>query len=518
MNVPSANKDKKYQWDQILVPGELKSNPLRDEGSDARLNIATYAREVLTAQPTRRFLLAFTLCGGDMQLWEFDRLGAIGSNKFDIHKEAQRFVSIVLGFLWMDGKSLGFDPTICPDPTEEPNHPQYINIQRDGTTERFIIDKLISRTKCVSGRATTCWKAYREGDRTKPFVIKDSWQFPEHEEEGKLLRDATELKVKNIARYYAHKTVRVGDNDDDVHSNIRRGLDVSKASNYKNGHPAVVSSIGLKRPASGDGSPLPPSKRACPVLESPTKPGNPPFPNRVHRRVILADYGTPIFAASSPVALLKALKGCIDGHKSLYKAGILHRDISVNNLMINEGEEDPYRFSFLIDLDLAIRTNRAHTSGTREMAGTRPFMAIGALQGHTHTYIYDLESFFWVLFWICTHYEGSREIDQPYFKKWSFVDANELIDYKRATVTKQAFEEKVWEYFTPYYRPLIPCMLRLHKVVFPDGGTWETDDITLYENMGRILDDEAQALLARLQKEEIVGSLSCSGRSSDISS
>lgn len=35
------------------------------------------------------------------------------------------------------------------------------------------------------GRATTCWRAYREGDELqKPLVVKDSWQYPEREEEG----------------------------------------------------------------------------------------------------------------------------------------------------------------------------------------------------------------------------------------------------------------------------------------------------------------------------------------------
>ncbi|KAK1973564.1 hypothetical protein LZ30DRAFT_816533 [Colletotrichum cereale] len=49
------------------------------------------------------------------------------------------------------------------------------------------------------------------------------------------------------------------------------------------------------------------------------------------------------------------LPGCIGGHKSLYKAGILHKDISINNLMINEDDDNPSWPSFLIDLDLVIR-------------------------------------------------------------------------------------------------------------------------------------------------------------------
>ncbi|KAF3484328.1 uncharacterized protein GIQ15_03652 [Arthroderma uncinatum] len=52
------------------------------------------------------------------------------------------------------------------------------------------------------------------------------------------------------------------------------------------------------------------------------------------------DYGQPIYKASSRVALLAALEGCIEGYESLYQqAGMLQRDISPNNLIINEDKD-----------------------------------------------------------------------------------------------------------------------------------------------------------------------------------
>jgi len=93
----------------------------------------------------------------------------------------------------------------------------------------------------------------------------------------------------------------------------------------------------------------------------------------------------------------------------LYKAGFLHRDISINNLMINEDDNNPSWPSFLIDLDLAIREQREGASGAKGKTGTRAFMAIGALLGEQHSFMHDLESFFWVLFWICIHHNGPGE-------------------------------------------------------------------------------------------------------------
>lgn len=223
--------------------------------------------------------------------------------------------------------------------------------------------------------------------------------------------------------------------------------------------------------------------------QSPTKPGNDPLPNRTHRRIVLSNYGEPICKASSRAALLGALEGCIRGHESLYKAGLLHRDISINNLIINEGDENPSLSSFLIDLDFAIRINRVKALGAREITGTRAFIAIGVLMGEGHSFMDDLESFFWVLFWICIHYNGpnkSRSVKQS--KRWNVEDTGELAREKLGTVCKrQYFHDTVLAHFTPYYRPLIPWAVKLRDIVFPDNGNWEREDDTLYLRMRNIL-------------------------------
>lgn len=262
----------------------------------------------------------------------------------------------------------------------------------------------------------------------------------------------------NVARYYHHETVRVGGQIDDIQDNIRRHLDITDADRIELGTPvasptasitetsqqyrsgnSITSSLtrtssqlnaalaaskqersksqskptasisgtsqqyrsgnsiasSLKRTSTQLDAALPASKRARSSQPKPIEPSS----NRVHRRVIIRDYGKPIYKASSPSALLDALEGCIAGHESLYKAGFLHRDISINNLMINMDVNDNSSWrSFLIDLDLAIETSRSVASGAKGRTGTRAFMAIGVLLGEQHSFRHDLESFFWVLF------------------------------------------------------------------------------------------------------------------------
>ena len=102
---------------------------------------------------------------------------------------------------------------------------------------------------------------------------------------------------------------------------------------------------------------------------------------------------------------IESIADLILGHESSLDAGILHHDVSIGNIMLTENEDD----GFLIDYDLAIKVNSVRASGAPSKTGTKVFMAIGALLGEPHSFMHDLESFFWMLFWICIHYDGLSE-------------------------------------------------------------------------------------------------------------
>ncbi|KAJ2891330.1 hypothetical protein MKZ38_000561 [Zalerion maritima] len=329
----------------------------------------------------------------------------------------------------MNEEQLGFDPTIITL-----NGERYIEIERNGRI-----------------------KPHREGDAQTPLVIKDFWQYTEREEEGGLLREATGRGVSNVARYYYHETIQ------------------------------VRSTAGLKRSSSQTGASLPPSKRSCST--SPTKAASTPLPNRVHRRVVLRDYGKPIYRASSRAALLRALERCIEGHESLRKAGLLHRDISINNLIINEDNNNPSWPFFLIHLNLAIKEQQEGASGAKGKTGTRAFMVIGALLGEQHSFMHDLESFFWVLFWICIHYNGpGKDVGPTEFESWNYESDNKLVRSKKGVIDdEEDFLEMANENFTQYYQPLIPWANKLRRKVFPNGERWKRANPELYYSMKEIL-------------------------------
>ncbi|KAL2889855.1 hypothetical protein HOO65_020397 [Ceratocystis lukuohia] len=370
--------DHHYHASDFLLVGTLRCDPDADSSLATWQELSNSAREVFCHHYSRRFALGFTLCGFIMRIWLFDRAGGVSSQSFDINKDGKQFVDIMAAFILMDMVHLGFDTTMI-----HPNGQMFLDINRNGASERIVIDRAISIRNCVSGRATRCWAGHLEGYPEIPLVIKDSWQCSKQKDEGQILQKLTEKGVPHVARYYHHETVHIDGFADSTRDNVRKGLDISKAKpRHLNQEIPMVSSKyhGLEDLAveTSSGGRLQSSKAT----------------NRIHRRLIMRDYGKPIYGAGSPSLLLNALAKCIRGHEELYKAGILHRDISMGNLMIGQGGDSSCP-AFIIDFGKAIEVGRA--SNSESNVGTKPFMAIGVLLGHKHTFMHDLESFFWVL-------------------------------------------------------------------------------------------------------------------------
>ena len=96
-------------------------------------------------------------------------------------------------------------------------------------------------------------------------------------------------------------------------------------------------------------------------------------------------------------------------HRWLYeRVGILHRDVSPNNIMYRIVKSKVY--GVLTDYDLASWASSLtsdYTKTSQQRTGTPPFMAFGLLDGSDglHLYRHDVESFFYVMVIMTTQYE-----------------------------------------------------------------------------------------------------------------
>jgi serine/threonine protein kinase len=182
----------------------------------------------------------------------------------------------------------------------------------------------------------------------------------------------------------------------------------------------------------------------------------------------------------------------LSGHESLYRAGILHRDISHGNIMLSEQDGD----GFLIDLDHAIRLVEHKPSKGARKTGTGVFMAIQVLMGEHHTFKHDLESFFWVLFWLGIHWDGPNRKRRTgtVFSKWNTMTTRDLAIAKMGEVfDADIFSEDMENHFSDYCKALIPCLMGLHDEIF--GPLWrKDDDEALYSRMINVLEEARQEL------------------------
>lgn len=182
------------------------------------------------------------------------------------------------------------------------------------------------------------------------------------------------------------------------------------------------------------------------------------------------------------------------GHQNLLRQKkILHRDISIGNVLITEDENE----GFLIDLDHAIRVDREGTSGAKGRTGTKVFMSIGLLlqtdneSRQPHSFMDDLESMFWLLFWICVHYSdpNGRWVRSTEYEEWNFRSPHKLANDKTGVVTgERDFLHRINADFTDYYAPLIPWINTLRREVFPSGLRWAEEDLSLYGRMRDVLE------------------------------
>lgn len=128
------------------------------------------------------------------------------------------------------------------------------------------------------------------------------------------------------------------------------------------------------------------------------------FDNRVFRCLIISSTSQRIHDFQSIKELLKTLRDVIKMHRFLYfMSNILHRNISENNIIITDSKKANDFMNMLIDLNLVKKID-SKQSNARHQTNIMKFMMIQVLHNVSHIYRHDLESFFYVLLWICNHH------------------------------------------------------------------------------------------------------------------
>lgn len=95
-----------------------------------------------------------------------------------------------------------------------------------------------------------------------------------------------------------------------------------------------------------------------------------------------------------------------------------------------------------------------------------------------HAYHHDLESLFYVLCWICSIQGGPANLQRAFdykeseIRRWNAFDDSKtsmksVKDSKLAIMpNKKLFEERITKNFAEYFKPVVPCIEKLRKMLF----------------------------------------------------
>ncbi|KAJ7797936.1 hypothetical protein B0H14DRAFT_2530667 [Mycena olivaceomarginata] len=145
-------------------------------------------------------------------------------------------------------------------------------------------------------------------------------------------------------------------------------------------------------------------------------------------RIVAQERLRPITELTTAAELSGAFHGIFKCYRWLYeKAGIMHRDISRNNLMYREIDGKIY--GVLNDFDLSVLQDKELRSTSKQRTGTEPYMAGDLLvtgPPPPHLYRFDLESLFYVLAYVVCQYHDGKKIDNPPFDAWDHLPTTAL--------------------------------------------------------------------------------------------
>ncbi|KAI0142834.1 hypothetical protein GGR57DRAFT_376041 [Xylariaceae sp. FL1272] len=416
------------------------------------LALCKLAHMVFRNQPTHLFLHAFYIRGSLAELWIFDRSGLYCSDIIHIQRDFVRFIGILFSYQQMTDQELGKSHLLQTDEIGP-------HVTLHDTGKIYIDHQPIASRDNLVGSGTSCFRARRPDSEQWTHVLKFKWRWARDRPENELLQLAMDRGARgaiSVDHYEEYEDTAY----------LRRALRWGPQRRFK------------RSPTPNDND-TPRDLQQERGFTAYTEETEDYFQKRILTCILTSPIGSPLSSFKSLPELLQALLGAIKCHRSLYHdARILHQDISPGNIIIINPKDSTHADGLLIDLDVAVEIPSSSPSipSTSSITGTRPFMAIGVLQGEPHTYRHDLESFFYVLLWVLISKSLSKDEDNPpatsTLCRWgdSAVEFYEIATYK--TQDMQEGLPGIMNEIPPEYSSVRPLIERLHRELFCPSG-WD---------------------------------------------
>lgn len=371
-----------------------------DAGILCRGQIASYFTEWFSRQHRTHGFLVYVANDG-MRFIRADRSGAIVSRSFDWRQEPQTFAEFLWRFAHLTPEQRGRDTTVRPaTPREkglahlnlrpwEPKKERPIIVlqvpEDQGGFREVIAWGAMADADSLTGRATRAWPVY-DLKLEKVVFLKDSWRslVVGMEKESEILSDLNKAGVRNVPKLIC------GDDID--------------------GHLTLTQKF----------------------ISKPWNAGGTGITSRAQHRFLEDFVGKHLCHFTSSKQLMQAVYDAFIAHQDAYeKCGILHRDVSGNNVMMKDDGR-----GILNDWDQARRVADM-ASGPRQLfrSGTWHFMSVLLLENPDKLQDLqdDIESFVYVVLFHVLRYVNHTQVHKIHSIMEEIFDDCKLDDHGNFT-------------------------------------------------------------------------------------
>ncbi|KAG2336207.1 hypothetical protein BDR05DRAFT_971181 [Suillus weaverae] len=432
----------RVHWFDIAVPFEFKKEQNIETVRDDEQKIIWSLHNIMREDPCRRFAFGLTIEDTQLRLWLSNRAFVAATKPINFFENIDGVISLfyALGSASVSAtmKGLGWDPTV-----------RRIRDGKDFQYKFTIGDEVFTTTREIAtygadsmvGRGTRVYEA--TDAKGKKVAIKDSWRESNRLSEGEILEKilascAEKLQSEELADAKKHfvgiqlwEDVIIDDTRDET-------LNPMVAEEHDHTWEWVsidlepILSEKLHLPGTGD---VPDSGRLSAFL--PTQLGivrrrETDIPCRVHVRTVFKDVGVVVKDVTSLADNLKCLS---DGLKALYylhKAGWVHRDFSIGNVIWvgDVGKLGDFEYAKEMDSDTShdVRAGTMHfmaveVENQKYLFRSRTLRPLGRRKPHDSSlprnppfrmnFLHDIESVWWAFVWIFFYHTDTITATAP---------------------------------------------------------------------------------------------------------
>ncbi|KAI0645208.1 hypothetical protein C8Q79DRAFT_927438 [Trametes meyenii] len=426
--------------------GMENGEPNSDERRKVLGQIMSYACRVFEKQH-RMFQFTLMVMGSSARIIRWDRSGVVATKKFNYMEEPEKLV----GFIWvlarLPARERGIDPTVI---RVEKNSEDWQLMQDRSKQKRLLGGKFAVQEHAreafkASLKDSELWKirvdeqspsdgSERETTITSRYFLVGKPSFVSHELSGRGTHGyvAIDLNDREGPFVFLKDVWRVD------HVGIRKEGEILGYLNERG-----VRNIPTKI-CHGDVDPLSPQTTMSHKIWREKHPKNVdkcPLKTHTHYRLVVQEVGLSMDHFRNGRELIYLVCKCIVAHYDAYQQGVIHRDISSGNVLINIKEFIDEKGNFreecdglLTDWELSKSlTDMSDVPRQQNRTGTWQFLSVNVLRDPKKKLAVEdeLESFFHLVLyyairylphncpdvagWMYSYFDGFTYVDEEYF-------------------------------------------------------------------------------------------------------